>query len=169
VSAPVARRLVPPRPNLGPEPWPEQRPWFPLLWIAAGLLVISRLRARRKRPPQNVRPSVGTDATPRERLVALSDTIREDLSTRFGASWRAKTTEELSADGQLEELLGAEMFPDLIRLLDRVDRLKFAPERANNHQATLQQEMNTWEGRIGDVRAKILAKPPRRPVARGSR
>jgi hypothetical protein len=176
VSEPLAPQLVPPQPNLGPEPWPEPAPWLLVLWVAAGLFLlvlgvlafrlVRSARRRRRRRDQARAPLA--DATPRNRLVTLSDTIRDDLSTRFGTSWRAKTTEELAVDGQLEELLGAELFPELIGFLDQVDRLKFATERASQSDDALAEQITTWEPRVTVVRARILERPERRARGQGA-
>ncbi len=56
--------------------------------------------------------------------------LRDDprrVDPQFGVSCRAKTTEELSADERLAELLGADAFQELMQFLDRIDLLKFAP------------------------------------------
>ncbi|MFI5457230.1 MAG: hypothetical protein ACHRXM_17430 [Isosphaerales bacterium] len=163
----VPRVLVPPRPNLGPEPWPGDQP---IAWIlgATGAVaslvlawffwsLIRRGRARSRRTTLASRN--GPDPTPRGQFVALSDSIREVLIRQFGTAWRAKTTEELSADAQLEHALGREPLQELIRFLDQVDHLKFAPERSNHHDESLQQELATWQPRVADLLKTIQAKP----------
>jgi len=99
------------------------------------------------------------DATPRERLIGLSGSLREALTDRFGASYRARTTEELSADGQLGELLGGELFEQLIHFLDEIDQLKFAPVRTPHHQHALEQELVEWEPRVKNLMTQIRDKP----------
>ncbi len=163
----VPRGLVPPRPNLGPEPWPGDQPVVEVL-LAAGALaslvlawvcwrLIRRRRARSER--SSLAPRNQPDATPRGQFVALSDSIREALIRQFGTAWRAKTTEELSADAQLAHALGREPLQELIRFLDQVDHLKFAPERSNHHDLSLQQELAGWKPRVADLMKKIQAKP----------
>jgi hypothetical protein len=83
------------------------------------------------------------------------------LSIQLGTSWRAKTIEELSAEDQLGQLLGESDREELIRFLDQVDRLKFAPERSNNRDESLRQELDNWEPRVAALRSKIQAKPAR--------
>jgi hypothetical protein len=117
-----------------------------------------RRTARRRRKSREPAPLDRYVSTPCDGLVALSDTIRQDLTGRFGTSWRAKTTEELSADQELAQLLGPDLFPDLIRFLARVDRRKFAGARPPDEQDVLQQEVIAWEPRVALCREKIRAK-----------
>jgi len=167
VNEAVPRGLVPPRPNLGPEPWPGDQPIAGVL-IAAGALAVLVLAwffwrlIRRRRARSGTSSLVAPnqpDATPRGQLVALSDSIREALIGQFGTAWRAKTTEELSADTQLEHALGREPLQELIRFLDQVDHLKFAPERSNHHDGSLQWELAAWQPRVANLVKKIQAKP----------
>jgi hypothetical protein len=92
-------------------------------------------------------------------LVALSDAIREDLTSRFGAAWRAKTTEEFSADSVLEQALGDEDHVELIRFLEEIDHLKFAPQRLEDGDGVLRAALEGWEPRIARLRGKIAAQP----------
>ncbi len=168
MNVPETRSLVPPRPNLGPESTLDSPP-FVNLWTAAGILVTSllliavaswiRIRRVRGRPRGVVAVSRGApDDTPRGHFVALSQSIRETLTAQFGTSWRAKTTEELSADSQLEQVLGKEPLEELIRFLDQVDRLKFAPERPRHHVDSLDDELAAWKPKVADLVEKIRAK-----------
>jgi hypothetical protein len=84
------------------------------------------------------------------------------LAAQFGTAWRAKTIEELAAEVRLEEVLGCEQLRELIRFLDQVDHLKFAPERSNDRRKSLEGALTTWEPRMADVKKKIQAKPTRR-------
>jgi hypothetical protein len=95
------------------------------------------------------------DATPRGQFLALADSVREALIHRFGTTCRAKTTEELKEDSQLEQALGREPLDDLIRFLDRVDLLKFAPERSNRADGSLHQELTAWKPKVGDLLLRI--------------
>jgi hypothetical protein len=159
--------LVPPRPNLGPEPWADDQSIVEILaatgilaslmlaWLFWRLYRRGGVRSRRS----SLAPQNQPDATPRGHFVALSDSIREALIGRFGTAWRAKTTEELSADKALEDALGREPLQELIRFLDQVDHLKFAPERSNHHDESIQQELATWKPRVADLLKKIQAKP----------
>jgi hypothetical protein len=85
--------------------------------------------------------------------------MRDVLANQFGTAWRAKTTEELSAEPRLEEVLGHDQLQVLIRFLDHVDRLKFAPERSNHHHELLERDLLAWEPRLADLKKKIQAKP----------
>ena len=165
-----ARGLVPPRPNLGPEPWSEAQPIALYLWVGGSLacllvgwVVGRRLALVRARPARTDLRSQGPrENTPRGRLVALSQSMRNVLADQFGTAWRAKTTEELSAEPRLLEVLGHDQLQELIRFLDQVDQLKFAPERSNHHHESLERELTTWEPRLADLNKKIQAKPERR-------
>ncbi len=99
------------------------------------------------------------DATPRGQFVALSQSIRQALTTQFGTSWRAKTTEELSTDSQLVQVLGKEPLKELIRFLDQVDRLKFAAEPPSHHLESLDDRLAAWKPRVANLVEKLQAKP----------
>jgi hypothetical protein len=171
------RGLVLPRPNPGPESWYETHSIPEILVVVLlvfGCVVLcwffwSRLRRRRTRLKRgNLVPEVQPDATPRERLVALSKSIRATLTVQYGTTWRAKTTEELSADAQLVQAVGREEFDDLIRFFDQVDRIKFAPARSNQNHDSLQNDLAIWEPRVADLNARIRAKPARRRGSHGT-
>jgi len=167
VTEAVPRGLVPPRPNLGPEPWPADQP---ILGVVVAAVTMASLvlawflwRLFRRGRARSARTGLvrgnAPDPTPRGQFLALSDSIRETLIRKFGTAWRAKTTEELSADAQLEHALGPEPLQELIRFLDQVDHLKFAPERSNHHDLLLGRELGTWRPRVADLLEKIQAKP----------
>jgi hypothetical protein len=171
VNEPAAPRgLVLPRPNLGPEPWyeAERITTVPLVLLILGCVLLTWLfwwqlgRRRTRLRRGDCAPEAGPDATPRERLVALSNSIREALTVQYGTTWRAKTTEELSADAQLVQAVGPDGLEELIRFLDQVDHIKFAPERSNKHHDSLRHDLELWEPRVADFKAKIRAKPPGR-------
>jgi Domain of unknown function (DUF4381) len=155
--------LVPPRPNLGTEPWPSEPPI--VLYLSTAGLVIAlaivglflwRLRRRRSRTaPRSLPTAIAPDASPRGQMVALSASLRDALTHQFGTSWRAKTTEELATDSRLEELLGIDELKELSRFLDHVDQLKFAPERANHRGDSLEADLATWTPRVATFRSKI--------------
>jgi hypothetical protein len=167
VNPATPRGLVPPRPNLGPEPWVDDAS-FSSGVIAAGILAslliawgIWRIvRRRRGRSVRSVRaPRRQPDHSPRGQVVALSDSVREALIGQFGTAWRAKTTEELSADDKLEGALGREPLQELIRFLDQVDHIKFAPERGSQADLSLERNLAAWRPRVVDLVKKIQAKP----------
>ena len=183
-----ARGLVPPQPNLGPEPWrdPDATRWLmPAAAVATVLVLLAVwLWYRRRAALRSRRSAIPADglaianATPRDRLVGLSESIRDAMTVQFGSSCRAKTTEELAVDEKLPQLLGEDGFRELMQFLDRIDRVKFAPERSDNHAAELEELLTTWEGRVTTLDARIRVKPRARqrsadgrskPSGRGSR
>jgi len=175
----VSRGLVPPRPNLGPEPWQDPHPLIRALpWLIFLVFMVlvffigRRFRGSRVRSRQGrLRPGALTESnpSPRDRLVGLSASIREALTVPFGTACRALTTEELAADSRLEKLLGDQDLHELIRFLDQVDRLKFAPERSNHQKEILQEELTTWEPRVEFLRDRIRSKPRERAKHGGPR
>jgi hypothetical protein len=126
---------------------------------------VARGRARMLPPTQ------GRDGTPRDRLIGLSGSLREALADRLGPVYRARTIEELFADNELGELLGAEPLEQLTHFLAEVDKLKFAPERAACDQQALQLELADWTPRVENltkhIRAKVAGKGDRKPRIRG--
>lgn len=134
--------LVPPRPNLGPEPWAETRSRGAdlLVFMLALALVIAlagagwrlrRLRARGRHVPRmsgTTATTVSDPPSPRERLIALSRVVREVLIERFGPAWRSKTTEEIAREAGLADTFGPEDAARLLRFLRETDRAKFADE-----------------------------------------
>ncbi|HKI17023.1 MAG TPA: hypothetical protein VKA15_04055 [Isosphaeraceae bacterium] len=164
----TARRgLVPPRPNLGPEPWSETQSMRAVyVALALGVILASAAlygvwRHRRiARGKAKKRPAAERQgATASERLIGLSGSLRAALTDRFGTSYRARTTEELSADLELGQLLGGESFEQLIQFLDQIDRIKFAPVRTPNRQHALEQDLAEWEPRVRDLVTQIREKP----------
>jgi hypothetical protein len=172
VNGEKARGLVPPRPNLGPEPWrdpaPANRLLLALAVVAIGLVLVAwvwrrrrSLRARGTGPAS--RALSDADPGPRGRLVGLSETIRDALTAQLGSSFRAKTTEELSADERLILLLGEDGFRELMQFLDRIDRVKFAPVRLAEQDEELSQALTMWEPLMTALAARIRAGPRSRP------
>jgi hypothetical protein len=176
VSDPVGRSLVPPRPNLGPEPWPKSSP-LESLWLLLGTLILPvagwliwrMVRRRGARSNQGSAVPDTLDVTPRGRLVALSTSTKNALASRFGSTWRAKTTEELAAESPLRDVLGPEMLGQLIEFLDRIDRLKFAPERPYHNGQSLPEELAAWDPRVAGLIARIEAKANGRHDKQASR
>lgn len=167
-----ATGLVPPRPNLGPEPWrdPSSKFWLPMILATAAIVVflaagfwLRRKRSRGRRSRVTGLVNDPAQAGPRGQLVGLSESVRDALTTRFGNSVRAKTTEELADDPHLAEALDVESFEDLIRFLDRIDRIKFATGSALNVDEELARELAEWEPRINDLTARVKNGPRFRP------
>lgn len=133
-----ATAVLPPRPNLGPEPWPETaRPmtlWLVVIGVAAIAIAVAawvgrRRRARKRSSQAELGNEIAIDAgdpTPRSRLIALAETARRLLAARFGAAWLAKTTEEIAERPELVEWLGSEKAAALAELLGDADLAKFA-------------------------------------------
>lgn len=74
----------------------------------------------------------------REQLIALSQSIRTDLSLRFGLAYLAKTTEELAHDRPLSNALGPADFQRFIEILELIDSVKFSAEE-HTHLVTSDQ------------------------------
>jgi hypothetical protein len=127
--------LVPPRPNLGPEPMPER--WTSIGWGLGllGLLVTASLLARRLRRrsssrsvhPDRLVAAAGPFDNRRQQMAAWSDAVRAALISRFGAAWGARTTEEIaeSADTTLLPAIGVETSSRLVTFFIEADRAKF--------------------------------------------
>jgi len=153
--------LVPPRPNLGPEPWSEVPPSWQLplamglaaatLLLAAFWLLIRRRARRRQEIPSRIQPAIADDS-PSAQLLNLAGQVRETLATRFGPSIRARTTEELSADPAVKEALGDDHFESLIRLLATADQWKFASPPGNGQTESLLDELSRWSAWEGVFR-----------------
>lgn len=126
-SAPV----LPPRPNPGPEPWPDQSIsawWFSLLalpvlavagWRYARHSAMTRSHAHLTEAEAS--PEAGS---PAETLAHLASAVRDRLSRRFGSSFAAMTTEEV-------EIALSTLEPDFPRepaekILRAADLAKFA-------------------------------------------
>jgi MYXO-CTERM domain-containing protein len=145
VSAPaegpdLARGLVPPRPNLGPEPWSEpgnrvETVAFGALALAA-VVLLARWRWRRRRSRPGTSSGPGSDPgdppaedSPRSRLIASSEAVRAALVAAFGPTWASKTTEEVAADPTLGDRLGVDQAGRLVEFLRAADRAKFAGDQ----------------------------------------
>jgi hypothetical protein len=151
---------------------PLERVWMGLLALVvtlAACLVWWTVRRRLARSLEGPVAPDPLDVTPRGRLVALSSSAKSALATRFGPAWRAKTTEELAVEPALRALLGPEMLQELIAFLDRIDRLKFAPERPNHTGRSLDQELAAWDPRVAGLIQRIGARESGRHDKQASR
>lgn len=129
-TPPPGAALVPPRPNLGPEPL-ESAPAWPIgLALSTAILLAAWLAARRRRGHSSsaIEAPVEPVGSPREILIGWADRARDALAERFGPTRRASTTEELADDAGLVEQLGPELTADLLALLRAADRAKFATD-----------------------------------------
>ena len=134
--------LLPPRPNLGPEPWPEPS-WvgpatMAIATLAATLVlgvIVARLRSHRRgrrASPPGARASTtlnrASDAglSAADRLLLRAEAVREALVLAFGPSWAARTTEEIAAAPELIDRLDPDRAARTVALLAEADRAKFA-------------------------------------------
>ncbi len=123
--------LVPPRPNLGPEPLTgpgHDWTWVVVLILAVllGMIILARFgrgrgsKSRSLKPPETI---LKPDVAP---IVRLAEIARESLVLRLGPAWKARTAEEFAADKTLVETIGAEDAGRLVALLIEADRVKFS-------------------------------------------
>ncbi len=129
---------LPPRPNLGPEPWPEppagSREWVAWAVAVAVVLVVVmvwRWSRRRRRPIQGRIPVAGgpgavSEEPAPERVVRLSAEVRRALADRLGSPLPAMTTEEVLARMAAEPAFSKDGLEPLRSLLREADRVKFA-------------------------------------------
>lgn len=157
-----AAALVPPRPNLGPEPWESsRRAWIPI--VAGGVVcaAIIALAARRlfSRKPAPADESAAKDAAElpvRDVMRLLSRRIRDTLIARFGADWAGLTTEEIAADRRLPERLPPEDAAKLISMLTIADNCKFA----NAEYIMERSELDGWREWVGRFAGAAIAEKP---------
>ena len=144
---------LPPRPNLGPEPWSRQPPspgvvagWgITLLALSIAALIVSRSRRRRRlsSPPIPAKSADGTAPENALEAVAWTDRLRALLVARFDPTWSAKTTEELLCAPELIAFLDPERLERLSALLLSADLVKFAsiadPVSSQDRRAALEE------------------------------
>lgn len=139
IETSLSTPILPPRPNLGPEPLGEPRWPVEFLAIVLVLLVLLgvlawRLRLRRekfRRKPRTITPesTIDREADVSAESTELPDLVRQcrrALVARFGNHLGARTTEEIGKDPELAEHLGHELVGELVQLLQEADRIKFA-------------------------------------------
>lgn len=124
----------PPRPNLGPEPWPESPRW-PVGVASGGVLVAMGVMGalwwrRRKRAGALATSSQmkagEAEESPVQRLVGSSELVRAALIGAFGPSWGSRTTEEIAHEPALLARVEPAEVERLVSLLRAADRVKFA-------------------------------------------
>jgi hypothetical protein len=134
-----------PRPNLGPEPWPDAPlwPWIVAAGVVVLLLALVGVRHRRRRKRHvNISLPIKSVSAPSP-LTSHSDPVREALAKAFGASWRAKTTEEIAASSALAGRFGDEVAERLVDYLGAIDRAKFSGQTS----API-EELDWWAARF---------------------
>ncbi|QDV36117.1 hypothetical protein ElP_40300 [Tautonia plasticadhaerens] len=165
--------LLPPRPNLGPEPWRDldgADPWAisaAVLLLASvaviGARVIARRRGRAASVPAPAPGPAGPSApgSRADRLVARAEAIREAIIAHLGPSWAARTTEEIADSPELASRIGPDRAARVVALLAEADRAKFAGEvpPGLGDQGGDDAEADRWAAEV--VRA--LARPAPRP------
>lgn len=132
MNPPSPARLIPPRPIPDPLPWPGFSfgttglvlGTAALALFLIGLVVL--FRSRRGRRPTEI-PSFGPPPAPPGGLVERAERIRSALVHRFGASWAARTTEEIAGSPPLIDLFGPDRTAELVEYLRLADQAKFAP------------------------------------------
>ena len=152
-----AEGLVPPRPNLGPEPWsePSNMPigWGIFLLIVVATVLIWRWVRRRGKvvaagssKVDETMPEV--DPSPRLRLIASSERVRVALIDAFGPAWGSRTTEEIVDDPRLIDRVSPEDLASLDEFLQLSDRAKFADH----------EPIDGWEAWSGGFVARLSEK-----------
>ena len=136
---PIAEEIVPPRPNLGPEPWVDPPGWArrsgPWLATSGLLIALAWWRLERRRRLRALRPMLDgseevpppPDRTPRRRMIDASGAVRLALIEAFGPGFGSKTTEEIAADPGLQ---GRADIEELVAFLRLADRAKFAGDES---------------------------------------
>jgi hypothetical protein len=157
---------LPPRPNPGPEPWPESG-WPSAWWLMLGLPIIAlaRWRFRRARMISKIldtsvsQPNEDHESDlPAERLVRLTERLREALVVRFGANWAALTTEEIERTLPSKEI--AIPVDSIAKLFRAADRVKFGHQEveegylAEAETLALEVTRALFEGAISNQNGK---------------
>jgi hypothetical protein len=132
--------ILPPRPNLGPEPLPPlDDPSYPsFAWIvgaallALGFLFWAVYARRRKRPASKRGPETPPDPhepvdIAADSLLSAAERARMLVASRFGRDRLAFTTEELTSDSAIALALTSTTRARLEALLQAADHAKFAP------------------------------------------
>jgi hypothetical protein len=99
--------------------------------------------------------------SPRHRLIARAEQLRGILVARFGPAWSARTTEEVVAEADLAQRLGAERMDRLARLLRAADRAKFSDEEAVGSDGAIPDpyslEPEDWDAWVVDFESALAA------------
>jgi hypothetical protein len=159
--------ILPPRPNLGPEPLPplEDPALVGLAWtVVACLLALLAigwlfLRRRRKAPSTEAprkRPSLPQEPVDLavDSVVSAAEQARRLVAHRFGHDWLARTTDELLDDPAVTQTLHSSTRSRLEALLLAADRVKFA---ARNGEPVLDQG---WDELLSTLRSELSTVDP---------
>ena len=142
----AARPLVPPRPNLGPEPWPGTdgsnfRIGLDTLAAAVVLAAVAvawrRLFARKRPVVAEVPAESPVPETYRGRMIGWDQVVRRRLVDRFGPPWAARTTEEIA---ELSDAIGDDA-DRLLAFLRASDLAKFS-----GSEPDLAEDWGPWVG-----------------------
>jgi hypothetical protein len=141
--------IVLPRPNLGPEPWPSAPlwPWIAgaiLVVVAVGIILLLRRRGRARRKGEVVSSPIEANGVA-QATDEPADLVRSALLRAFGATWRARTTEEVAASTELEDRFGGEVAGRVVDYLRAVDRAKFSADPAGPSD-----ELGWWAARFAE-------------------
>ncbi len=128
--------VFPPRPNLGPEPWPppwaSYGPWLTtalaVVWLGSAAWWIYRRDQRRVAEPGYERTMLPNPA--HDPLVIWSDRVRNHLDVQLGPGWGRRTTVEIALDPAVTDQLGSDQAEALVAFLKAADRAKFADDPA---------------------------------------
>ena len=124
--------ILPPRPNLGPEPWPvsdDSALWWLLSAVPVGLFVAWWCVRRRQvaETGKQAAPRINSAAvTASDSLIHLTDQVREAMSRHLGSSWGAMTTEEIAIELPRIEGIDPSLCSRTIVYLLAADSAKFA-------------------------------------------
>lgn len=166
-------RIVPPRPNLGPEPWDDRAAVDWIIVIVFVIFIIYFLffcykiymdikNSRRLRRESAAGESANDD--PKAVWVEWSNRVRAALDLEFGAGHSARTTEEIEADPVIETGLNAERRDRLIAFLRAADLAKFGGESI----ALKTETLSDWQTWIEEF-CRDSQSPPRRKTPKSNR
>lgn len=113
---------VPPRPNLGPEPWAGQGRASPL-WILGAIAILLLVGWRITRKRTSIPSPI---ATPIETWQAAAFELRRRAAERFGADWVARTSEEILEGLRARNCLSSPNLELVGEILTHADFIKFA-------------------------------------------
>ncbi len=162
VQTPIS--LVPPRPNLGPEPYLElnrgSEAWSIVLFaglcvLAASLVLAFSRRWSKRRSNQGETTTDLVELSPKRLMELWSGEVRDALIKRFGPKYAGTTTEELAEDSAIVGALGRTEADLLLELLGLADRVKFS----THDDSWNSESFEHWRRWVEDLPGKL--EPPR--------